>query len=87
MKHDLWTTVLDIVSRLVVGYALAYLAVHLDRVKKRQREQERKEKEHSTVFPGHDHARGAAAGKSNGVHSDSDDPSPRNRGRLPDRER
>lgn len=92
MKHDIWTTVLDIISRLVVGYVLARLSLHVSELKRHKREQERKEREssiQSTKTAGTDkHSRSAAAGKGNGVDRvdarDSDDSNIGRGGRLRD---
>lgn len=67
MAHDVWTTVLDIISRLVVGYCLAHLAVRLHRAEKRQHKHEDycRDKTDCPV-----RTRSAAAGKANGVGQD-----------------
>lgn len=72
MEHEVWSTVLSIIRDIVVGIALGYLAVHLDRVKRRQRAHEREVEEKLGTG---NNANSAATGQADnlGQHSRSPD--------------
>lgn len=57
--REFWSTVLSIIRDVVVGVTLGYLAVHLDRLKRQQREHERHCNDQKSLSR---HSKGAAAG-------------------------
>lgn len=84
MWHDILSSltirdIVDGVTKLLVALALGYVKLRMDSERCRRREHERRVAAtiQATHQPsGHHDARGASAGKEDGLHSEHDDPNP-----------